>query len=196
MVSINHVRNNRNATQTLTVYLMSKYLEGKYLPYLCCLGLSLCRKGVDHTATLIYAPKCLHCWEAVPGLEGKRGVKKEGKGIKAAVHPCSFQLSLLAKLQIGRHLFKHEKRHAPDLWLCCLASLYDAFGVEQISWIIPSNVIFKKESHSFCRGGNSEIRLKHKTNTDLRKQLTISVMLLKIERERREKIKTQKYGTN
>lgn len=112
---INYVRNTRNATQTLTVYLMSKYLEGKYLPYLCCLGLSLCREDVDHTATLIYAPKCLHCWEAVPGLEGKRGVKKEGKGIKATVHPCSFQLSLLAKLQVGRHLFKHEKRHAPDL---------------------------------------------------------------------------------
>lgn len=103
---INYVWNNLNTTQKLTVYLMSKYLEGKYLPYLCCLSLSLCRKGVDHTVTLIYTPKCLHCREAVPGLKGKRGVKKEGKGLKAKAHPCSSHLSLLAKL-LGRDLFKH-----------------------------------------------------------------------------------------
>lgn len=179
MTPINYVRNNRNATQNLAVYLMSKYLEGKYLPYLCCLSLSLCRKGVDHTATLIHATKCLHCREAVPGLEGKKRVKEEGKGLKATARPCSFQLSLLAKLQKGRHLFKHGKRLVPDLWLCCLASFYDAFGVEQLSWIFPSNDIFKKLSHSFRRGGNSQIQLKYKTHTDLSKQLTTSVMLLK-----------------
>lgn len=144
---INDVRNNRNTTQNLTVYLMSKYLEGKYLPYLCCLGLSLCREGVDHTATLIHAPECLHSGEVVPGLKGKGGVKKEGKGIKAPVLFPSFPSGKAAHRKTIVSL-SWPLIVLPCVTLWCLWCWTDILN-------IPIKCYLKKRhvSHSFCRCG-------------------------------------------
>lgn len=141
---------------------MSKYLEWKYLPYLCCAGLSLCREGVDHIETLIHAPDCLHCREAVPGRKGKGGHKRKGREWKQASSLVLFpSVPLpLAKLLIGRRRCKHGEMSLSCPLNVLLTALSDAFGGNRYPEYSHQILFKKKDSHSVSRCGPPQVQSK------------------------------------